>query len=292
MAGACAVGKAFECERGLNPLLDTELDLWPSTDGSDVPRFRDVFLPGALWLIGLGNLGQAFLWTLSALPYADPAAVSLVLQDCDKVSEENWATSVLVRDETYGWLKTKVGENWATAKGFDVRRVDRNLLSRDRLEDNDPRIALSGVDKMKARTLMAAIGFDCIVDAGLGRTSTDFDRYRVTIFDQDRPIQNHFSAQKDRPIDEAIFGKSAYQRLETELGRCGMTEVAGASVAVPYVSAVAAAITISRLIAIVSGCKCPVNEVGRISKLNTRRLGPVDRINARGARHVGKPRAD
>ena len=126
-------------------------------EGQKAPRFREAFLPGALWLIGLGNLGQAYLWALSGLPFADPGSVSLVLQDKDTVSEENWATSVLVKAETYGALKTKVAEDWASAKGFRVRRIDRWLTARDRVEDDDPRLALSGVDKVNARKLMAKV---------------------------------------------------------------------------------------------------------------------------------------
>jgi hypothetical protein len=121
---------------------------------------------------------------------------------------------------------------------------------------DDPRVALSGVDKIDARKLMAKVGFDCIIDAGLGRTSSNFDQYRVTVFDHVRPIDRHFAGQKDNPLDEAILESEAYQRLdlEAEIGRCGTAEVAGASVAAPYVSALAAAVAISRLIAVASGC--------------------------------------
>src|SRR5689334_13076513 len=196
--GALAVGKAFEAERGCQPELMTEIDLWPiARPDQEAPRFTDVFLPGALWLIGLGNLGQAFLWALAALPYADPSAVSLVLQDRDKVGEENWVTSVLVHDEIYGSLKPRGCEGFAGAKSFDVRRVERRLLAGDRLEDDDPRVALSGVDKVESRKLMGAVGFHCIVDVGLGRSRSDFDRYRVTLFDHTRPINKHFAGQTD-----------------------------------------------------------------------------------------------
>ncbi len=291
-AGALAVGKAFEAERGLKPDLRTEINLWPVAHAAqEAPRFADVFLPGALWMIGLGNLGQAFLWALAAIPYADPTSVSLVLQDRDKITDENWATSVLVNDETVGWQKTQVCERWAAAKGFDVRRIDRRLVANDRLEDDDPRVALSGVDKIEARKLMAEIGFDCIVDAGLGRTSKDFDRYRVTVFDHTRPINKHFAGQRDEPVDEAITNDKAYKSLEAEVGRCGMAEVAGASVAAPYVSALAAAVAVSRLIAVASGCECPPNEVGKISNINARKLAPAVKSIARGIRHSGRPKA-
>jgi hypothetical protein len=291
-AGALAVGRAFEAQCGRDPDPQSEINLWPpACDDQQAPAFAEIFLPGAVWLIGLGNLGQAFLWALSALPYTEPRDVSLVLQDHDKISEENWATSVLVTDKTYGRLKTQTGEDWATAKGFDVRRIDRRLMAVDRLEDDDPRVALSGVDKIEVRKLMADVGFDCIVDAGLGRTADVFDRYRVTVFDRLRPIDKHFADQKDAPADGAIPQEDAYQRLLDEEGPCGAAEVAGASVAAPFVSALAAAVAVSRLIAVCSGCACPQNEVGRLSALTFRRVAPAVTIDARGARHAGRPRS-
>ncbi|MDE2813815.1 MAG: hypothetical protein OXM01_12355 [Gemmatimonadota bacterium] len=293
-AGALAVGAAFDAQRGRYSDVGSEVDLWPVGSGEIAPRFEEVLLPGALRLIGLGNLGQAFLWTLAALPYADPAGVSLVLQDHDKITEENWATSVLVKSEVYGMLKTKVAEQWALDKGFDVRRLDCRLLATDRVDvdnvdNNDPRLALSGVDKIEARKLMAKVGFDCIVDAGLGRTSSDFDKYRVTVFDRVRLIDEHFAGQNDEPAGVAIPNGEAYQRLEEEIGSCGAAQIGGASVAAPYVSALAAAVAISRVIAVASGCECPQNEVGRLSFLAGRRLGPLTKVEGRGIWHAGKP---
>ena len=288
-AGALAVGVAFEAERKRSVEFQGEVDLWPIGAGQKAPRFDDVFLPGALWLVGLGNLGQAFLWTLSALPFGNPGDVSLVLQDRDTVTEENWATSVLVKDETYGSLKTKVAEDWASAKCFDARRIDRHLSARDRLDDDDPRLALSGVDKVEARRLMAEVGFDCIVDAGLGRTASDFDRYRVTVFDRTRPIDKHFAGQEDGPVGQDPPTGDAYRRLEAEIGPCGAVEIGGASVAAPYVSALAAAIAISRVIVVTSGCECLTNEVGRLSLIADRKVAQLAAVEGRGVSHAGKP---
>lgn len=287
VAGALAVGAAFAAARGNVVGYRSEIDLWPTDHGEEAPSFSEIFLPGALWLVGLGNLGQAFLWALAALPYANASEVSLILQDRDNVSEENWATSVLVQNEAYGELKTRVGENWARAKGFDVRRVDRRLLATDRLEDEDPRIALSGVDKIAARRAISEIGFDCVVDAGLGGSAADFDKYRVTVFDRRHSISRHFEGLQDPSFDDVRLQSDAYQCLEEEIGRCGTAEIAGASVAAPYVSAVAAAVAVTRLIAIVSGCSCPMNEVRRLSRAP--KLGPRQTIKARGLRHAGRP---
>ena len=290
-AGALAVGAAFDAQRGRCGDIGVEVDLWPVRSGEIAPRFEEVFLPGALRLIGLGNLGQAFLWTLAALPYATPADVSLVLQDRDKITEENWATSVLVKSEVYGVLKTKVAEQWALDKGFDVRRIDCRLLATDRVDvdNNDPRLALSGVDKIEARKLMAEVGFDCIVDAGLGRTSSDFDKYRVTVFDHVYPIDKHFDRQDDTPVGGDFPRGEAYLRLEAEIGPCGTAEIGGASVAAPYVSALAAAVAVSRVIAVTSGCECPINEVGRLSLIADRKLAELTVVEGRGIRHAGHP---
>ncbi|MER8600526.1 ThiF family adenylyltransferase [Mesorhizobium sp. M1339] len=288
VGGALAVGAAFDLARRRAVEFPTEVDLWPSVPGDEPPAFTEVYLPGALWLVGLGNLGQAFLWALSALPYANPADVALVLQDRDKVSEENWATSVLVRSETYGDLKTKVAAAWVEAKGFDVRRLDRRLLASDRLEDNDPHVALCGVDKIAARRLMAQTGFQCIVDAGLGRKASDFNRYRVTVFDAARPIDKHFEGQADTAKGNEIPDAHAYRRLQTEVGDCGTAEIAGASVAAPHVSAIAAAVAVSRLIAITSACPCRVGEVRRLSEPKPK-AGPQAIIQARAVQQAGRP---
>ena len=121
---------------------------------------------------------------------------------------------MLVKGETFGSLKTKVAEDWASAKCFDARRIDRHLSARDRLEGDDPRLALSGVDKVEARRPMAEIGFDCIVDAGLGGTVSDFDRYRVAVFDCTRSIDKHFAGQEDMLVGQGFPAGDAIGALK------------------------------------------------------------------------------
>jgi hypothetical protein len=79
-AGALAVSVAFNTARNLNASDQAVVNLWPTVEGEATPNFAEIFLPGALWIVGLGNLGQAYLWALSSLPYADPNQVALVLQ--------------------------------------------------------------------------------------------------------------------------------------------------------------------------------------------------------------------
>src|SRR5947207_14619400 len=51
------------------------VSLWrPDADAGE-PETLGVpveFLPKALWVLGLGHLGNAYLWSLASLPYASP----------------------------------------------------------------------------------------------------------------------------------------------------------------------------------------------------------------------------
>lgn len=283
-AGGLAVGYAFDIVRGLGGDLRADTDLWGLCDP---PLFEEVFLPGAVWIVGLGNLGQAFTWALSSLPYSEPRDVALILHDFDLVSDENWGTSVLVGDGEYGGLKTKLVEKWVDRKGFAVRRVDRRLLPTDRIDEDEPRLAFSGLDKNVARRSLASVGFEFIVDAGLGRTAADFNKLRVTAFHGERSIDDYFAGMED-PKPTGIPETDAYQELAS-VDRCGAAEIAGASVAVPYVSAIAAAIAITKMIAAVSNQPLIPSMVRRTSATQIRCDAAAECVNCRGLLHAGRP---
>ena len=253
------------------------------------PISPKVFLPSALWIFGLGNLGQAFLWSLAALPYAPGAGCALVLQDYDRVSEENWGTSILVPDNAFGDLKTRMAERWIEARGFRIARVDRALRADLRVAEDEPRLALSGLDKVAPRRLLVDTGFEAIIDVGLGRTSTDFDRYRVNVFDAHRRIDTHFDGVADPIPKPAAPDLPAYARLEAQIGRCGAAEIGNASVAVPYVSAIAAAAAVARAIAICSGQACSPGEVQKLSATERRAVAEPYLPQTRGIGHSGRP---
>lgn len=287
-AGALAVASAFQTVR-TGDRTELEVDLWPAAPKAPPPAFSEVFLPSSIWMVGLGNLGQAYLWSLASLPYAAPENVSLILQDHDRVTAENWITSILVRAGDRGNLKNKVAERWATARGFSARRIDRRLLPHDRLVDDDPRLALSGVDSIAVRKLLIDAGFDCVVDAGLGMTADAFDRFRVTVFDRNYRPENHFNGMEDPVRAQVVPPGQAYQALQNEIGTCGTVEIAGANAAAPFVSSLAAAMAVTRAIAIASGCEVIRTEVGSTSDSNARRQSEMIRPHARGVGHGGRP---
>ena len=265
VAGAAAVARCFGQVRGQEMTATTDVDLWPSDGTAGTPTFAETYFPKAIWLLGLGNLGQAFLWSVAALPYSSPTEVLLVLQDRDKISPENWGTSILVASGEYGLYKTAAGERWGRARGFDVRRCDRWLDAHQRQVGDEPALALCGFDNFEARLLLDEAGFDVIVDSGLGRDAANFDRFRTTVLDRDYPARRHFAGQEA----SAKHPRRDYRKL-LETDACGAAVFESIAIAAPYVSAVAAAVAVARLIAICSGASVPRTETRWLRESDSR----------------------
>lgn len=277
-AGALAVGQAFLELQGDVRAGKTKqsLSLWtPEADDQGVshpgPYSNEVYLPTKLWLVGLGNLGQAYLWSLAMLPYAQPGNTLLVLQDDDLIQKENWGTSVLVERGMYGALKTRVAEEWATKRGFQVRRIDRRLDKHLVLSQSEPGIALAGLDRMPARRLLGGPGFKFVIDAGLGATSEDYRKFRINVFDSSRGPVEHFKDVEDQTeqVVQQLKRLPAYQELikTRDDAGCGAAMLAEVSVAVPFVSAFVGALSVTQAIRIASGKAhhtCIKGEVGEL----------------------------
>jgi hypothetical protein len=84
------------------------LSLWrpdlPITDPGAL-GVQAQFLPRDLWVLGLGHLGNAYLWVLAVLPYETPARVEIYLNDFDTVERHE----VIVITVNFGPEKAGVG---------------------------------------------------------------------------------------------------------------------------------------------------------------------------------------
>ncbi|MFC7694441.1 hypothetical protein ACFQY5_37770 [Paeniroseomonas aquatica] len=210
------------------------------------------YLPSRLWLIGLGHLGQAYLWALALLPFAKPENVALVLQDIDVISPSTESTSILSDATLIGQKKTRAIAAWAEARGFHTAIHERLFDASFRRQADEPAVALCGLDNAAGRRALDQVGFDFIVEVGLGRGHRDFRTMRLHVLPGSRSAAEIW---KVAPAAETVEDRPAYSRLLVEgaLDRCGMTLLAGKAVGAPFVGAVAATLAVSEVLRLLHG---------------------------------------
>lgn len=254
-AAALGVNEAFLHIRGDLPTAGHRtvgLSLWNpfAVDDwrADTHRGPELkYLPSALWLIGLGHLGQAYAWTLGMLPYPRTARPHLVLQDFDKAAESNLSTCLLLTAGDLGKRKVRLVAQRLEAVGFATDMVERRFGPGHQVLADEPTTALFGVDNVAARRDLDSAGFSLVVEAGLGSGFRDFRNVRTHTFPGSRRATEIWSASD--AAQKAVDLNSVYQKLADERDDlCGMTQLASRAVATPFVGALAATLVLAEVI--------------------------------------------
>lgn len=255
-AGGIAVAEAFEFRRGKHLMMgrrDQGLSLWrPEVPwmSADALGPDDVtFAPSQWWLVGLGHLGQGYLWTVGMLPYVTPSDVHLLLQDGDTISTANESTGLLLTRGLIGKRKTRVLADVLEQRGFRTTISERRLQPGDGPNGDEPRLALIGVDSPDTRLRLSDHGFDFVVDAGLGGGPVHYLDMQLHTFPAERRSDEIAGWQQMRTLDTSLLDLPAYQHMTHLDGdQCGTIEVAGRSVAASFVGATAGALVVAEAI--------------------------------------------
>src|SRR5260221_1611790 len=130
------------------------------------------YLPQSFWVLGLGHLGNAYLWALATLPYHRPEDVEFALFDFDKVVKDNIETGLLFVTEFINRFKAHACDVWLGRHGFhQTRMIERRFDATFRRQDGEPVLALCGFDSNPARRDMLNAGFARTLERGLGGTA-------------------------------------------------------------------------------------------------------------------------
>jgi hypothetical protein len=260
LAAALAVNEAFLHVNGGAPVAGRRvlgLSLWqPSSDVDGLQPDETepllTYLPSRLWLVGLGHLGQAYLWALGLLPYRNPAEVGLVLQDIDTITKSTESTSILTNPAMVGEKKTRAMAAWAERRGFSTSIHERVFAADFKRQADEPALALCGLDNGPSRRALDQVGFDLVVEAGLGRGHHDFRTMRLHTLPSRRAAADIW---KETPEREKVEDRPAYTKLVSEgvLDRCGMTLLAGKAVGAPFVGSIAATLAVSEVLRLLHG---------------------------------------
>jgi hypothetical protein len=188
LAGALGVARGFLRVCGLSSRFVERplgVSLWrPDLDWTDDeaagPELQ--YLPSKLWFLGLGHLGQAFLWNTALLPYERPSDTLFLLHDFDRVVSGNWSAGLLCESDSPGRFKTRLCSEWLEARGFRTRICERRFDATVRRDYDEPYIALCGFDSAPARRSLDGAGFSLVVECGLGGSVDSFDQLSLHTF--------------------------------------------------------------------------------------------------------------
>ncbi len=211
------------------------------------------YLPGALWLLGLGHLGNAYLWSLATLPYEDPKGVEFALFDFDTVEKDNVETGLLLSIDDLRSFKAHACDAWLRRRKFRTRLVERRFDATFRVQDQEPKLALCGFDSNPSRRDLLHAQFRRVIDSGLGGMASNFDTISVHTLPNPRAPDDLWPdlSEEERAKLAAYHERMArenpgYRQLDGD--DCGRRDLADKSIAVPFVGASAASLVIAEAV--------------------------------------------
>jgi hypothetical protein len=211
------------------------------------------YLPRDLWVLGLGHLGNAYLWSLATLPYEDPKAVEFALFDFDKVEKDNVETGIIFTMDILRRFKTRACDMWLDRHGFKSRLVERRFDATFRLQGQEPALALCGFDSNPARRDLPAAQFRRVIESGLGGMANNFDTISFHTLPNPRTpdeLWPDLSKEEEAKLAEHQERIARENPGYLKLGGddCGRRDLAGKSVAVPFVGTSAASLVVAEAI--------------------------------------------
>lgn len=214
-------------------------------------------VPRDIALFGLGHLGQAYLWAYTALAHEQPGEVTVQLCDDDAVEKANLETGAIVTKNWLKKLKTRMAAHWLENRGFRTRLLERRIDQHFTRTSGEPVVALSGFDDNRPRQWLAEAGYSAVFDSGLGGEAMNFDTIAFHAWPNPRLATDIWQLETDAQIAarearrRAMIQASGYGGIDGD--ECGRLILAGKSVAVPFVGALAACIVVSELLKAVNG---------------------------------------
>ncbi|MGO8870632.1 MAG: hypothetical protein ACLQPH_04385 [Acidimicrobiales bacterium] len=260
VAAALGISETFQQQLGgvVPGRRDVGISLWQPDlhwrSAEAGPKMQ--YLPAALWLLGLGHLGQAYAWTLGMLPYAVPGDVCLGIVDFDHIVKGNTATQLLTTDHDIHRSKARTVAAALETLGLRTRVVERAFdshfhpVSHGNRDRNEPIVALAGFDDVVPRRKLGDAGFVRIVDAGIGSGPVEYLDTVVHTFPSATIPAEAFpdDPRMARPLGEAYEAEIAEQveaGVEPSAARCGMLDIAGITVGAAFVGTFASTLVVA-----------------------------------------------
>lgn len=252
-AGALGVGLAFLKSSEICPkCLDesTGISLWkPNMDwlGNEANGPFITKLPSEYWILGLGHLGQAYLWNIGLMPFKNRKDVKLLLHDFDSIEEGNMVAGVLSELIHMGLKKTQVCSEWLQRRGFSPPEINSEKYDHQtKIRKGQPEIGLCGFDNALARIPLLETGFRYIVECALGNEVYDFDKINLHTFPN--ASKTPFEIWGDLIDGHVELNRNVMDAFKNITDQCGVEMIGGKAIATSFVGVFAGALVMSELL--------------------------------------------
>ena len=235
--------------------MNTGLSLWNLNAGlnwhKDINQGPEIVnLPKNIWILGLGHLGQAYLWTIGLMPYKNPAECVFLLQDADIVGIENIGSQVLCSKKHIGRPKARVCADFLENIKFKTQIIEKPYIEGDSKQfwmENFP-FLLNGVDNIEARKGISNENIRFYLDGATNGMFSLFDSFTMkNVF---HISENMEDIWKQTDTENHILNKNLYDRYEKENG-CGI--IGNLGISTPFVGMFGSAIITSELVKAMNG---------------------------------------
>lgn len=173
--------------------------------------------------------------------------MTVLLQDTDALTPANWSTQLLTRLTNVGAKKTRCMAGLCEVRGFRTVIVERPFGAPFRLGPEDL-VALCGVDNLTARRELDSPGFTRVIEAGLGHEGEEHLDFQLHGFPGSRTPGDVWGPEQ-APFAEGLLELPAYRHLRNGgADECGLTQVAGLAVGVPFVGAFVSSLVVAETV--------------------------------------------
>lgn len=194
------------------------------------------------WLIGVGHLGQAFLWTM-ALATSSGTSARVKLTDYDEVTLASLSTCLLVDADDIGRKKVDAVADKLEKIGIRVVRDTEKLVLDQGAVVSEYPMVLVAVDNIGLRRGLDRFRSGRVLECGIGDGPEGFTRVQIHAFPGRRLARDVWQGDDARAGHAVDISAPAYQAMLRASGdECGTTLVASRSVATPFVGAFAGAV--------------------------------------------------
>ncbi|MBZ5497778.1 MAG: hypothetical protein LAP85_15350 [Acidobacteriia bacterium] len=213
-----------------------------------------------LTLVGLGQLGQAYLSLLYFLAQNKGETPAIMLLDKGSFEHPNYSTQILLEDgdawegrEKAKLLATKA-QGWRWRVEGEVTELKWNW----KRPANHPRLAVLGLDDFDVRRMAVAAGYEWLIEAGLG---TSFLAPRLSwhsLSPEPMLARKLFVAGQGSDTTAPLKNTAFVRHLKETPGGCGWVTFQNVQASAPALGLVAAAYVWCEIIHVLSGNRVPI----------------------------------